>query len=156
MRIPPWAIFVLVAGAAGLFASCGKKGPPILPEHQMTLKVEALSAETKDGILFLEGRVVSKAEEGGPESAEAAGCKIDHGVYPLDSPPCEGCPIRFVATHQVEGEVVRDESFQCRARVPLMAGIHYFRVRLTGPRGETGPPSPTAKVVIETEEKTAM
>jgi len=77
LRIPPWAVFVLVAGAAGLFASCGKKGPLILPERQMTMKVEALSAETKDGILFLEGRVVSKAEEGGGESAGAAGCKID-------------------------------------------------------------------------------
>lgn len=122
----------------------------------MNLKVESLSAEAQDGLLLLDGVVVSKeGEERGVKTAETAGCKIDHGAYPLDSPPCEGCPIRFITTHTVEGRLVEGERFHCGVRVPLPEGIHFFRVRLTGTRGETGPPSQTAKLVMEAEEDMA-
>jgi predicted small lipoprotein YifL len=138
---------VLVAAAVTLtvVGSCGKKGPPFIPEKQPPHRVKELKGEWVDGDVLLSGKV---GEENG-QGQEVAGCKVYHAWYPLEGAPCEGCPIDFKELQTIEGEVVKGRRFKCMVSQVRKKGIHYFRVALMGADGEVGPSSNTAKVSSE-------
>jgi len=128
--------------------SCGKKAPPFLPERKFSPAVTALTAEWRDGSVRLTGNVVSRSGQAA-NASDVVGCRVYHAGYDLETPPCEGCPIAFEMFEEIEGPVVEAGMFRCRVSGIEKKGIHYFRVRLLGRKGVSGPSSNVAKVVVE-------
>jgi hypothetical protein len=125
--------------------ACGKKGPPFIPEKTFPLKVEALKGSHDNaGKLILEGMV----RRGKASSEEISGCTVYHVVYPLDDPPCEGCPVKLAKLKTIRNSVVSGDSFRCELQGMKTPGIHFIRIRLLGKNGVEGPPSERIKVVI--------
>ncbi len=133
-----------------LFAitGCGKKGPPFLPEKDISLRVARLSADWKDGTFHLQGGIAGSQDEM-DASSNIKGCIIFYAFYPADSPPCEGCPIDYTVLKEIEDTVINEGQFLCNVPRERKKGIYFFKVRLIGREGETGPYSDSAKLVIE-------
>lgn len=128
--------------------ACGKKGPPFLPTQEIPFKVEPLEAECENGIFLLKGAVVdSKGQV--KEVSNVTGCRVYHACYPLDNPPCEDCPIDFGEFQEIKGELITQGEFSCQVPVKIKKGVHFFRVRLIGQKGEIGPFSERARLIIE-------
>lgn len=127
--------------------ACGKKGPPFLPDREISLRIDPLQAEYKDGTFRLKGAVVDSKDRK-IDFSDITGCRIYHACYPLDDPPCEGCPIQYGAFKEIRGGVITENAFSCEFPVKKKKGIHFFKVRLVGPKGEIGPASQRAKLVI--------
>ena len=81
--------------------------------------------------------------------SDIEGCRIYHAAYPLDNPPCEGCPIDYGEFQEITAEVTALGEFSCRAPGKKRKGIHFFKVRLIGQKGEVGPFSDRAKLVVD-------
>jgi predicted small lipoprotein YifL len=136
----PW----VVLGAVLVMPSCGKKGPPFLPKKPFDASVRNLQGQQQAGSVFLKGQVVG---EKGKDSVQ--GARVDYARYPLDEPPCEGCPIEYRGSHGFGPEVVTGTTFACEVPVERKGEIYYFRVHLLGPDGAVGPPSNAVRVVID-------
>jgi hypothetical protein len=134
----------VVLGAMLLMPSCGKKGPPFLPKKPFDAGVMNLQAEWRVGSVFLEGHVV-----GAKEKDSVQGARVDYAQYPLDEPPCEGCPIEYRDHHRFGPEVVTGTGFGCEVPVDTKEEIYYFKVHLVGPDDAVGPPSNTVRVVVD-------
>ena len=141
-------VLVVVAVSLVLIASCGKKGPPFIPGKQVPHRVKELKGEWVKGGVLLSGKVGDEDENNG-QGPEVTGCKVYHAWYPLESAPCEGCPIGFKELQTIEGELVKGRRFKCMVSQERKKGIHYFRVGLIGADGEVGPSSNTARVLSE-------
>jgi predicted small lipoprotein YifL len=142
------AIFLalsLLAVLLALFSACGKKGPPFLPEKKLAARVEGLTGKWVDGTIRLEGSI-----EGDDREKGITGCTVYHARYPLDQPPCEGCPIEMeVVTEGVQPTIAKD-LFVCDVPVTETKGIWFLEVRLTGSDGAVGPPS--ARITLQVED----
>jgi len=143
-------LFVLIAVAVLLTValSCGRKGPPFIPKEQVPHRVKELKGEWVDGDALLSGKV-GEGDENGDEGREIAGCKVYYAWYPLDSAPCEGCPISFSELKTIEEEVVKGRRFKCVVVDVRKKGIHFFKVGLIGSNGEVGPLSDMTKLLSE-------
>ncbi len=139
--------FILLLAVFFVPAACGKKGPPFLSAGQSTLRVEQLKAEREGGFFHLKGTVVD-SHKLAKDVSNVTGCRIYHACYPLDEPPCEGCPIEYGVLKEIKGEIITQGKFSCQVPLKEKAGIHFFKVRLIGRMGETGPYSDRAKLVI--------
>ena len=128
-----------------MFAACGKKGPPLLPKKDIPFSVQDLTAEWKNGIVLFKGKVEAFGERTG---LHIQGCRIYHARYPLEKPPCEGCPIDYRGYREKKDVVLKGEKFFCELAMNKERGIHFFEVRLIGKRGTVGPPSNRIKVTI--------
>lgn len=128
-----------------MLTACGKKGPPFLPQKQTPFRIQELTAEWKNGTVFFRGRVALFGEE---KSAHIKGCRIHHARYPLEKPPCDGCPIDYKGYRETEDMVLRGEDFFCELRMNKKRGVHFFEVRLIGESGDVGPPSNRIKLRI--------
>jgi hypothetical protein len=128
--------------------ACGKKGPPFLHEKALLLRVTGLSVEWKYKGFRLKGELVGpKHEIENPSNIK--GCRVFYASYPLDAPPCEGCPIEYRLLEEIEGQVISEGRFLCEILVEKKDGFHFFAVRLIGRKGEIGPYSNRAKFVID-------
>ncbi len=127
--------------------ACGKKGPPFLPKVEFSLGVKKLSAELKKGGVYLQGNIIGPQDET-IDSSTISGCKVFYAFFPVDNPPCEGCPIKFRLLKEIEGKVTIDGRFFCEVLEKKMTGIYFFKVRLTGKNGGIGPHSNRAKLVL--------
>ncbi len=147
MRQRQGIFFILLLTVFIIPAACGKKGPPFLPEMEIPYRVELLTAEWKHEAFLLKGAVDDTL---GREKnvSNIAGCRVYHACYSLDDPPCEECPINYGPFKEIKGEVISQGEFSCRVLAKKKNGIHFFKVRLVGPKGETGPFSERAKVII--------
>ena len=121
--------------------SCGKKGDPFLPQKEISAKVTDLQGEREKGDILLRGKIR------GPKEVE--GARVYYAQYPIEKPPCEGCPIEYQGHQAYGADVVKEEGFLCRVTVKVQGQVYFFRVNLIGPGGEMGPPSETVKVVVE-------
>ncbi len=142
-------LFFVVLGLVFLaLVACGKKGPPFLPESNMSYRVQGLTVEQKNGTFFFRGRI---AALGGQKSAgsQVKGCRVYHTWYDLEKPPCDGCPVDYSGYREINDEVLRGEDFFCELTLNKKRGIHFFEVRLIGQSGAAGPPSNRIKLTIK-------
>jgi hypothetical protein len=144
----PTILFALAA-MVGLTA-CGKKDRPFLPSKALPFRIEALSATQENDWALLNGRLVKTSEKNSEISeAEITGWLVYHAQYPIESSPCEGCPLDFSRVYHMEGRIGEDGRFSARvALASPIEGIHFFQVQLTGPGWAAGPLSDRAKLVI--------
>jgi predicted small lipoprotein YifL len=127
--------------------ACGKKGPPFLPESNITLTVRELSAQWKNGTVFLVGRIADFRGEK-RERSQIRGCRVYHAWYALEKQPCDGCPVDYSGYREINDEVLRGEEFFCEVTLNKKEGTHFFEVRLIGQGGAAGPPSNRTKLII--------
>jgi len=127
--------------------ACGKKGPPFLPESNIPFRVQDLTAEWKNGTVFLRGRVAAFRGQN-RDGSQVKGCRVYHAWYALEKPPCDGCPVNYSGYREINDEVLRGEDFFCELTVNTKKGIHFFEVRLVGKSEAVGPPSNRIKLII--------
>jgi len=128
--------------------SCGKKAPPFLPEKIMPLKVARLEAASEKGAVVLRGSIVDP-EGKSRKGDDVAGCRVYHARYPVNDPPCEGCPITYGGFKVIKGEVTKEKEFYCPVPGIETKGIHFFEVRLIGRNGAIGTASNRVKLRID-------
>lgn len=139
---------VFLCGLGLLLSGCGKKAPPFLPKGRMPLAVRDLKAAWDNGEAVLTGRIPTPSgEEGFLQDVTAY--RVYRGWYPLESPPCEGCPIDYMGYETFRAQGTQGPEFYVRFPVADKRGIFFFEVRLVGGRGAIGPVSNTAKLVGE-------
>jgi hypothetical protein len=139
----------VLVSAFSLSGGCGKKAPPFVPKAKggFALQVEKLQAGKQGGDVLFTGEVVGPGgQRGKPTAIES--CRVYHVRYPLESPPCEGCPISFTTWEEVKAHVSGNGQFSCATEVK-QPGIHYFVLRLIGPGGAVGPPSNRVKLLVK-------
>ncbi|MBW2615771.1 MAG: hypothetical protein JRD02_06320 [Deltaproteobacteria bacterium] len=114
----------------------------------MPLKVEQLKGKWANDAVLLQGSIpVLKGQK--KDRPGVTGCRVYHARYSLKNPPCEGCPIDYPGFQEIRGEILAGEEFLCEIFVKKKEGIHFFEVRLIGPKGAVGPPSNRVKLIIE-------
>ena len=114
----------------------------------MSLVVDQLSAEWRDGAFHLQGKIAGPQEESDNPSG-VTGCRIIYACYPADNAPCEDCPIDYSGLKEIQGQVINQGRFVCEFSEEKAEGIYFFKVCLIGQKGETGPYSSRAKLVIK-------
>jgi hypothetical protein len=144
------AEILFLAALCGLLVlgACGRKAPPRMPGKSLPLRVVELEAQWEGGTLTLSGRVVPYRAIT-QETWEVTGCRVYHARYGRDTPPCDDCPINYTGYRELERKVLSRDRFQCSLSMEPSRGIHYFQVRLTGPKGALGPASDRARVIQE-------
>ena len=89
MRYRTGILLVTLAAISMALFTCGKKGPPFLPERTMPLRVGHLEAGRENGTVILRGNII------GPQgislkNENIIGCRVYHVWYSLTDAPCEG------------------------------------------------------------------
>jgi hypothetical protein len=78
-----------------------------------------------------------------------SGSRVHYAIYPVEEPPCDGCPIEFQGFHTFGTESVQEGRFFCKIPGAVKGNLYYFEVQLAGEKGVLGPRSTRAKVVVE-------
>lgn len=141
MKIARFLAFLCALGILMATLACGKKGDPFLPQKEVSAKVTNLRGEREKGNILLRGEIR------GPKDVQ--GARVYYAQFPLEAPPCEGCPIEYQGHQSFGAEVVAEEGFLCTVPVKVQGQVYFFRVNLIGPGGRMGPPSERVKVVVE-------
>lgn len=144
-RVLPLFVFGVIFLA---LLACGIKRPPFLPERSMPFKVKQMTGEWKDGGVYLKGHVAPRNDEDG-NAPDALGCTVYHAQYDLGNPPCEGCPMEYGVLKEIKADVIKGGKFHCQFRRIKTKGIHFFKVRLLGPKGTLGPFSNEVRILID-------
>jgi len=130
-----------------LLSACGMKGPPFLPEKKLVTKVDRLTGKWENGKVRLEGYI----EGDDKRSSDVTGCRIYRVWYPVDNPPCDGCPIDMTDFRDIKEMEVLGDRFACEIPGVKKKGIWFFEVRLIGRNGALGPLSERVKVMIDAQ-----
>jgi predicted small lipoprotein YifL len=141
LRIARFLAFLSALGILMVTLGCGKKGDPFLPQKEVFAKVTDLRGEREKGNILLRGEISA--------AKEVEGARVYYAQYPLENPPCEGCPIEYLDHQSFGAEVFTEGGFLCKVPIKVRGQVYFFRVNLIGPDGEMGPPSETVKVVVE-------
>ena len=144
-RLSVFLLAALLAALMALLSNCGKKGPPFLTQSKLSLRVDQLKGERENGRVLLKGYVRGEDEV----ISSVTGCRVYSAWYPMDNPPCEGCPIEMKGFKEIKEKVVSGDRFNCEVLDVEKKGIHFFEVRLMGRGGAVGPPSDKVKLQIE-------
>ena len=144
-RLPVFLLAALAAVFMVLLPACGKKGPPFLPEKKIITKVDRLTGKWENGTIRLEGYI----EGDDKRRSDVTGCRIYSVWYPVDNPPCEGCPIEMKDFKEIKEMEISGDRFTCEIPGVKKKGIWFFEVRLIGSHGAIGPPSDKVKLNIE-------
>jgi hypothetical protein len=121
--------------------SCGKKGDPFLPVVAEEGRVSILKGESNGENVDLTGRIQGAMREGSTLRAYYA-------AYPLDQPPCEGCPIEYQGFESFDRDSVSGDGFTCRITGIQPGNLYFFEARIIGPEGGQGPPSNRVRVEV--------
>ena len=143
--LPVFLLAALAAVLMMLLPGCGKKGPPFLPEKKLVTKVDRLTGKWEDGKVRLEGYI----EGDDKRRSDVTGCRIYRVWYPVDNPPCEGCPIDMADFRDIKEMEISGDRFTCVIPGVKKKGIWFFEVRLIGSHGAIGPSSERVKVTID-------
>jgi hypothetical protein len=125
--------------------SCGRKADPFLPQEGTNAKVANLSGAWQEGYIELKGSIRDASES----EATVTGAHVNYAIYPVDEPPCDGCPIDFRGFHTFGSEAVEKGQFSCKIPGVERGNIYYFEVQLVGAKGGLGPASNMVKVVVQ-------
>jgi hypothetical protein len=128
-----------------ILPSCGRKTNPFLPQEGTNAKVVDLLGAWHEGYIELKGNIRDVSET----ESTVTGAHVNYAIYPVDEPPCDGCPIEFKGFHTFGSEAVEKGRFSCRVPGAVRGNIYYFEVQLVGPKGGLGPASDMVKVVVE-------
>lgn len=135
---------------AGVIA-CGKKEPPFLPAKEgVSLQVVDLTGEPRNGTILLKGRIQGESRPGQARDY-VAGCRVRYAYYPLDKPPCAGCPINYRTELILGPEVITETGFQAEVPARERGQVYFFQVILLGTGGPIGPPSYRTVVQVPNE-----
>ena len=129
-----------------VLCSCGKKGDPFLPAKEPAPKVTGFEGTWNGEDVLLTGRIEEPAKV-----REGDGCWVYSALYPLDEPPCEGCPIEYRGYRSFGREALSDGVFTFKMPGIRRGNIYFFEARVIGPEGSLGPPSDTVKVEVPKE-----
>jgi len=146
---PGRAVLVMVLVFGLLFAGCGKKGDPFVPAREPENRVTGLDVAWNGVDVLLSGRVEKPAK-----MQEGESLRVYYAAYPLDEPPCEGCPIEFQGYHAFGREAVSGDAFSCSVPEIRRGSVYFFEARVMSPEGSPGPPS--NRVSIEVPEKKTL
>lgn len=148
MNRAPTIILLLIFGVLSVGPSCGTKAPPFIPKEEFTARVEDLRGEAVNGEVLLKGNTPGL---GGLKRAKGVvrGARVYYGRYPLENPPCDGCPIAYQGFHPFGPEVISEQGFSCKVPVRSKGEIYYFKVHLVGKSGGIGPPSNRVKIIVK-------
>lgn len=148
MNRQPLIGFICFLGILSVTLSCGKKGPPFLPERDFAGGVRDLKGERVDGYILLNGIIYGLKE---PIIAKdlIKGCRVFYAQYPPEGEPCPTCPIEYQGYHIFGAEVISGNRFLCKVPARMRRQVYFFTVKLIGPEGAMGPPSDMVKVVVE-------
>jgi hypothetical protein len=126
-----------------VFVSCGKKGDPFPPTKEIVSRVTGLEGAWSGEDVLLTGRIEEPAKV-----REGNGCRLYYAAYPLDRPPCEGCPIEYQGYESFGREAITGDVFSFKMPGIRRGNIYFFEVRLIGPEGNPGPPSNRVQVEV--------
>ncbi|MFC1580957.1 hypothetical protein ACFL4N_08610 [Thermodesulfobacteriota bacterium] len=130
-------------------AACGKKEPPFLPvKETVSLHVVNVKGEVKNGKIILKGQIQGVARPGQARD-HVQGCRVRYAQFPLDDPPCAGCPIKYQGAHILGPEVITDAGFQCEVPAKKRGQVYFFDVVLLGKTGPLGPRSYRTVVTVK-------
>lgn len=148
MRLGLQAATFLFCSFLLALSACGKKGPPSIPEEGFSLTVKGLKAEWDREGVVLTGEIISTSGKT-PHLENIAGCRVYHALYPLRSPPCEGCPLDFTGTREISDDVIENSRiFHITLPIRKTKGHHFFQVRLLSRAGTSGPMSDKVKLIV--------
>lgn len=137
------AVLAVVLMAAG---SCGKKGPPVIPEKkQLPVAVELESERRAGGSLVLKWSLPEKSDEKAPEPA---GFVVYRAKTPVNE-DCTGCPVNFERAGWVayrSGRIVPDTWYFEDKVDP--GHVYRYMVRCYSETGNLGRESETVKYTI--------
>ncbi|MFP3998233.1 MAG: hypothetical protein ACLFUN_00185 [Desulfobacterales bacterium] len=142
------ALFAILAAALTVAGSCGKKGPPEVPEKQQLPVAEKLESELSGSSLILKWSLPETRVE---KSPKPAGFIVYRARTPV-SEDCPGCPVNFERAGWVayrSGRIV-PETWYFEDQVD--AGYVYrYMVRCYSETGKVGRESETVKYEIAGE-----
>ena len=144
-RVLPLFVFGVIFLA---LLACGIKRPPFLPERSMPFKVKQMTGEWRDGVVYLKGHVAPRNDDDG-NALDALGCTVYYARYDLENPPCEGCPTEYGILEEIKADVITEDRFHCQFPRIKTKGIHFFKVRLHGPKGTLGSSSNGVRILID-------
>jgi hypothetical protein len=121
--------------------SCGKKGDPFLPVVERDVRITLLKGEWNGEYLDLTGRIHGIMKEG-------ASIRAYYAAYPLDQPPCEGCPVEYQGFQSFGRHVVSESGFSCRMTEIQPGNLYFFEAMIIGPGDSPGPPSNRVRVTV--------
>jgi len=145
---PRLLVFLSILVIFLAIAACGKKAPPFLSESTFSTGVNDLTGEWDKGEILLKGSILPPLESG--ETADLVkGARVYYAQYPLEEAPCAECPVAFHGYDTLDQEVIIEGDFLCRMPGKDQGKVYFFKVHLIGAEGAMGPPSNTAKIVVE-------
>ncbi len=148
MNNPRLLVFLSILVIFLAIAACGKKAPPFLSESTFSTGVNDLTGEWDKGEILLKGSILPPLESG--ETADLVkGARVYYAQYPLEEAPCAECPVAFHGYDTLDQEVIIEGDFLCRMPGKDQGKVYFFKVHLIGAEGAMGPPSNTAKIVVE-------
>lgn len=140
MRLGHALLVILLFGGLGLL-SCGKKGDPFLSAETPVSRVTGLEGVWSGEDVLLTGRI-----EDPSQLREGEGCRVYYALYPLDQPPCEGCPIEYEGFRSFGREAVTGDVFSFKVPAVRRGSIYFFEARVIGADGSPGPASNRVRV----------
>jgi hypothetical protein len=126
-----------------IFFSCGKKGDPFLSSKQTPDQVTDFEGAWNGEDVLLTGRIPEPMKV-----REGDGCRIYYAAYPLDSPPCEGCPIEYNGYLSFGRELLTGDMFSYKVPGIRRGQLYFFEIRPIGNDGSPGPSSDTVSVEV--------
>ena len=147
MNVSRLVLSSLLLGGLLVTPACGKKGPPTLPVRPVSIKVVDLKGDRVGNDIVLEGNFTGL---GGPgKESRATGVRVYFAQFPMENPPCAGCPIEYQDHDNLGPEVIKKEGFLYRLKERSLGQTYFFRVNIIGPDGTLGPSSNQAQVTME-------
>lgn len=136
---------ILCCAAVLMLTGCGKKGPPVAPQHKPLAAVADLKADLNKGLVRL-------TWSHDPENWGAAKYLVLRAQMAMTQPECPDCPMVFQKVGAIPlSKALRHEKHTLDFSQNLMPGFRYtFHVRPIHDAGVQGPDSNS--VVIEMPE----
>jgi hypothetical protein len=131
-----------------LGSGCGKKADPFIPAKSFTPWVGALSGRWNGESIVLKGKVNYPK---GKETTEVTiqGLRVYYASYPVNEPPCPGCPIQYAGIWNFGSEIIVGDTFDCMVKPGKKDRLYVIKVHLMGLEGSLGPASDTLRIMAE-------
>ena len=126
-----WAILILCLLMIGPWA-CGRKAPPVPPKRPPLPQPMELKA-------WREGDTVGLSWRPGERERGVVRYTVLRSQWPVEAPPCEGCPLVFQEVGSVEAAPEVDAyTFTDRIQTDL---VYSYKIEPVGSAGDRGPAS---------------
>ncbi len=146
LRRAPTKWLVFLAFLLIFFVGCGRKSPPFLSgQKKVTVGVDQLQGDWMKQSLVLKGLIRGDK----PSRSLITGCRVYYVWYPLDQPPCEGCPIDMASFRDITDQTIKNDQFECRLPAFKQKGICFVMVRIMEKEGLLGPESNRIKLISD-------